>query len=77
MGLVTEEQVERVLQLVRPIILADGGDLELVKVDYPYVFVKLQGACVGCPLSFYTVQHGIKKALCDEFATELEVVLID
>ena len=77
MGNVTTDQVELALIQVRELILSDGGDLEVVKIEYPQVFIKLKGACVGCPLSFYTVQMGILQALKDQICDQIEVVLVD
>ena len=46
------EQVTRVLDLIRPAVQSDGGDLELVDVsDDGVVTVRFHGACVGCPSS--------------------------
>jgi len=60
-----EEEVKKVLDEVRPSLQADGGDVELVSVDEKtgIVKVKLQGACVGCPMSQMTLQEGIGRVL--------------
>ncbi|MHC5005604.1 MAG: NifU family protein, partial [Planctomycetota bacterium] len=56
--------VERVIDLMRPAIQADGGDLELVDVtDGGVVQVRFHGACVGCPSSSLTLQAGIERNL--------------
>ena len=59
------EEVKKVLDEVRPSLQADGGDVELVDVDEKtgVVKLKLQGACVGCPMSQMTLQEGIGRAL--------------
>lgn len=52
------------LNLMRPAIQADGGDLELVDVsDAGVVRVRFHGACVGCPSSSLTLQAGIERNL--------------
>ena len=58
------EQVEHVINLIRPAVQADGGDLELVDVsDEGVVSVRLMGACVGCPSSHLTLHAGIERNL--------------
>jgi Fe-S cluster biogenesis protein NfuA len=58
------DQVEHVLNLIRPAVQSDGGDLELVSVsDDGVVAVRFHGACVGCPSSTMTLQAGIERNL--------------
>jgi Fe-S cluster biogenesis protein NfuA len=57
-------RVEAVLDLIRPAIQSDGGDLELVEVaEDGTVSVRFHGACVGCPSSAMTLQVGIERQL--------------
>ena len=57
-------QVQRVLDLIRPAVQSDGGDVELVAVNTDGVVeVRLHGACVGCPSSAITLQTGIERSL--------------
>lgn len=58
------QRVEEVLDLIRPAVQSDGGDLELVDVtDDGVVSVRFHGACVGCPSSTLTLQTGIERNL--------------
>jgi Fe-S cluster biogenesis protein NfuA len=58
------EHVERILDLIRPTVQADDGDVELVEVsDDGLVRVRFHGACVGCPSSSITLQVGIERIL--------------
>jgi len=58
------EQVRQVLDLIRPAVQSDGGDVELVGItDQGVVQVRLHGACVGCPSSTMTLQSGIERNL--------------
>lgn len=58
------QRVERVLNLIRPAVQSDGGDLELVDVTPAgIVQIRLHGACVGCPSSSMTLQMGIERNL--------------
>lgn len=60
-----KEQIQKVLDEIRPSLQADGGDVELIDVDEKtgVVKVKLQGACVDCPMSTMTLQEGIGRVL--------------
>jgi len=59
-----KEEVQKVLDEIRPSLQADGGDAELVDVDdNGVVKVKLVGACAGCPMSQMTLQQGIERIL--------------
>lgn len=59
------EEIERVLETVRPAIRMDGGDVEFVDFDEDDGTVKLRlmGHCVGCPMSMATLKHGIEARL--------------
>ena len=60
------EQVQQVIDLIRPAVQSDGGDLELVEVTTDGVVkVRFHGACVGCPSSTMTLQSGIERSLRD------------
>ncbi len=65
-----EEQIKmikEVLDLIRPYIQSDGGDVEFIDInDEGIVEIKLLGACVGCGLSDVTVTNGIEQALLEE-----------
>jgi len=63
--MVSRESVELVLNRVRPYLLADGGDIELVAVEGPNVRVRLTGMCAGCPSSHLTLSMGVETALRD------------
>ena len=58
-----KEKVEEALNKIRPMLQADGGDVELVDVEDGVVKVRLQGACAGCPMSQMTLKMGIEKIL--------------
>ena len=56
--------VEHILNLIRPAVQSDGGDVELVDVSAEGVVrVRFHGACVGCPSSSMTLQTGIERHL--------------
>ena len=57
------EQVEKSLQKIRPMLQADGGDVELVDIVDGIVKLRLQGACAGCPGAQMTLKMGVEKQL--------------
>ena len=61
-----KDKVEKVLDKIRPMLIRDGGNVELVSVDGGVVKVRLQGACAGCPMSQMTLRNGIEKVLKDK-----------
>lgn len=61
-----KEKVQAALDKVRPMLQADGGDVELVDVKNGIVTVRLQGACKGCPMSQMTLKNGIERMLKQE-----------
>ncbi len=63
---IMKEKVEKALEKVRPMLQADGGDVELVDVQDGIVTVRLQGACGGCPMSQMTLKNGIERILKEE-----------
>ncbi|MDA3129686.1 NifU family protein [Aliibacillus thermotolerans] len=69
-------QVQEVLDKLRPFLLRDGGDVELVDVEDGIVKVRLMGACGSCPSSTITLKAGIERALLEEVpgVKELEQV---
>jgi Fe-S cluster biogenesis protein NfuA len=59
----TTENVEKVLDEMRPYLMSDGGNVELVELDGPVVKLRLQGACGSCPSSAMTLRMGIERRL--------------
>jgi Fe-S cluster biogenesis protein NfuA len=57
------EDVEEVLETLRPSLLADGGNVELVDIDDGVVKLRLIGACASCSSSMMTLKMGIEKSL--------------
>ena len=69
------ERVQGVLNLIRPAVQADGGDIELVDVAADGVVqVRFHGACHGCPSSTMTLQHGIERNLRERVPEVTRVV---
>jgi Fe-S cluster biogenesis protein NfuA len=71
-----KDQVQEVLNVIRPSLQADGGDVELVDVKDGIVSVKLKGACAGCPMSTMTLKKGIERFLKEKISSVKEVVAV-
>lgn len=69
----TRENVETVLDELRPYLISDGGNVELVELDGPIVRLRLQGACGTCPSSTMTLKMGIERRL-REYIPEISEV---
>ncbi|MCF0103969.1 MAG: NifU family protein [Eggerthellaceae bacterium] len=73
--MLNKEDVQKVLDLVRPSLQADGGDVRLVEVfDDGVVKVQLEGACKGCPMSQMTLSEGIERILKERIPEVTKVV---
>ncbi len=58
------KKVEDVINQVRPYLIADGGNIDLVEItDEKVVLVKLKGACGSCPMSQVTLKNGVEQAV--------------
>ena len=72
-----KEKIENALNKIRPALMADGGNVELVEVEPDgTVKVKLTGACGGCPMSQMTLKQGVERVIRDEVPEIKEVVSI-
>jgi len=71
------DRVQDVINLIRPAVQADGGDIELVDVAADGVVqVRFQGACIGCPSSHMTLHMGIERNLRDQIPEVTRVVAV-
>jgi len=70
------DKVEEVLDKIRPNLMQDGGNVELVDIEEGTVKVKLTGACGGCPMATLTLKMGIEKILKQEIPEIKEVVAV-
>ena len=75
---ITQEQIVTkvldALESIRPFLNNDGGDIELVDIKDHKVYVKLQGNCNGCPMSFSTMKLGVENTI-KQFAPEITEVI--
>ena len=72
------EQVEKVIEEIRPFLQRDGGDVELVDVTAENVVnVRLKGACGSCPGAMMTLKGGIERALKEKIPQVASVERVD
>ena len=72
-----EDQVRAALELIRPAIQMDGGDIQLQSVTGNTVTVQLFGTCESCPISPVTLKHGVEKLLKERVPGITEVIAIE
>jgi Fe-S cluster biogenesis protein NfuA len=68
--------IEVVLDRVRPLLQADGGDIELVNVLERKAYVRLSGKCAGCPSAHLTLHIGIEMAIREAVPEFDELVVV-
>lgn len=69
-----ETKIKAVIDMLRPFLLGDGGDVEFVKYENHIVYIKLSGACANCMMIDYTLKDGIEAAIKEEVPEVEEVV---
>ena len=57
--------INECLEIVKPYIQNDGGDIKLIKFEDGIVYIKLLGACSGCIMKDYTIKDGIESFLIE------------
>jgi len=79
--MVVEAELMDAIELIRPALQADGGDIRIVEIhdDTGIVDVELLGACVGCPASTMTLKAGVERILKDRVTglTEVRAIGVD
>jgi Fe-S cluster biogenesis protein NfuA len=72
-----ESRVEEVIELIRPAIQADGGDIRLERVEGGTVTVQLLGVCESCPISPVTLKAGVERILRERIPGITEVIALE
>jgi Fe-S cluster biogenesis protein NfuA len=71
------EKIKMAIESIRPYLITDGGDVELIEVTSDLVVkVRLTGACDGCPFSLQTLSAGIEQAIRKEVPELKELISI-
>lgn len=71
-----EQKVQAILQEMEEYIASHGGAISLTKIENNIVYVRLQGTCQTCPLSFYTLTMGLEKQI-QRVCPEIQRVIAD
>jgi len=69
-----ENKIKELIEEIRPFLNSDGGDIEFIKYEDKYVYIKLSGACSHCGYQDETINYGIKAYLKDQIP-EIEGVI--
>lgn len=68
-----EKQIKLLIEKIRPFLINDGGDIEFIKYEDQIVYIKLKGACDGCPMMDITIKDGIEQIIKNEIPEVKEV----
>lgn len=72
-----EEKIKNLIAELRPFINMDGGDIEFVKYEDNYIYIKLYGACTHCELQDFTINEGLYKYFKNEIPEVKGVININ
>lgn len=72
-----EEKIKTVLDDIRTYLNTEGGDVEFIKFEDGYVYIKLTGACQNCPYQDFTLYDGIEDMLKNEIPEIKGVINVD
>lgn len=72
-----KEKILEILNQLRPYLNSEGGDIEFVKYEDDYVYIKLYGACAVCGYRDFTIQDNIYEALKEEIPTIKGVINLE
>lgn len=68
------EKIKEAINAIRPALQNDGGDIEFLRVEDKNVYVRLVGACAGCPMSQITLSNGVQRYLREAVDPDLTVI---
>ncbi len=71
------ERVEDVLRRIGPSLRVDGGGVELARIEDDVVYLRLTGACIGCPGADITLKYGVESAITEEIPEIGRVLTVD
>lgn len=72
------EKIEKALDAIRPYLIADGGNIEVVEVTEEFILkVKLVGSCQSCPMSPLTMTTGVEEAIKSAVPEIVKVIAVN
>ncbi|MBD9115297.1 NifU family protein [bacterium] len=72
-----EKKIKEIILQIRPYINDDGGDIEFIKYEDNYVFVKFYGSCINCMYKDYTIQDSLYETIKSEIPEVKGVISVD
>ena len=72
-----EEQVKELIESIRPFLIQDGGDIEFLRIEDNYVYIKLTEACKNCLYQDGTISYGIEALIKDKIPEIEGVINVD
>ena len=72
-----EEQVKELIESIRPFLIQDSGDIEFLRIEDNYVYIKLTGACKNCLYQDGTISYGIEALIKDKIPEIEGVINVD
>lgn len=72
-----EEKIKKIVEEMRPYLNSDGGDIEFIKYENNYVYVKLLGGCASCAYRNETIKYGIYEAIKSKIPEVEGVINVD
>ena len=73
----TEKKIIEIIDKLRPFLINDGGNIEYVKYEDNYVYIKMIGACANCQMLDITLKDGIESAIINEVPEVKGIINID
>ena len=71
------DRVQAVLRRLAPSLSVDGGGVELDRIEGDAVYLRLVGACIGCPGSEITLKYGVESAITEEIPEIRQVFAVE
>ncbi|MDD2297177.1 MAG: NifU family protein [Sphaerochaetaceae bacterium] len=68
------DKVKAAIENIRPDLQSDGGDIEFVRMEGNDVFVRLVGACAGCPMSQMTLKNGVERYVRSVVSPDITII---
>ena len=72
-----EKAIKDIIDKLRPFLINDGGNIEFVKYEDHFVYIKMMGACANCQMLDITLKDGIEAAIINEVPEVKGVINID
>lgn len=72
-----QEKIIEIISQLRPYLNSDGGDIEFIKYENDYVYIKLYGACAACQFRDYTIQDNIFEAIKEQVPSVKGIINVE